>query len=119
MKDYITEYVETMENQFETAEERAANTVEVVNHIAKKYDMTPNSLRYKLSQEGVYIPKGSTGVKKESASSGSKRVSKADAIQALKTAIGAAGIEVDDTICDKLTGKAAQYFHTVVTELAE
>ena len=50
----------------------------------------------------------------ESKSSGG-RVSKAAAQEALIAAITDAGQEVDEEIVSKLTGKAAQYFTTVLS----
>jgi len=50
------------------------------------------------------------------AATGGTRVSKAAAAEALIAAITDAGKEVDEEIISKLTGKAAQYFTTLLGE---
>jgi hypothetical protein len=67
----------------------------------------------------VYVKKDATSTSKEGtakkiAGEGTKRVSKESQIAALKAAIVAKGATVDDDILDKLTGKAAAYFTTVL-----
>ena len=51
------------------------------------------------------------------AGTGSTRVSKADAQDALTAALSDAGQSVDEDVISKLTGKAAQYFTGVITAL--
>ena len=84
-------------------------------------DQTSNGVRMILIAAGVYIKKDpakpaektSTGGTK-AAGDGTKRVSKESQINALKAAIEASGAEVDDEILDKLTGKAAVYFLSIM-----
>lgn len=95
----------------------AENSAEIVKELAETYDKTVNGLRMILTKAGVYIKK-STDTTKNSESK-TTRVSKADAIQALTSAIEAAGVEVDDSITSKLTGKAALYFSTIITSILE
>lgn len=85
---------------------------DIVKQIAEEFDATPNGVRMILTKAGVYIKKAAATSAKGS-SEGTKRVSKQDALDSLTTKIEALGLEVDDTIVSKLTGKAAIY----ITEL--
>lgn len=96
------------------------NSTELVKQIAEDMEQSPNGVRMVLSQAGVYVKKeaptsGSTS-KTGTAKSGDKapRVSKEEQIAALRTAIENKGVEVDDDILTKLTGKAAAYFLKVL-----
>lgn len=86
------------------------NTMEIVKQVAEEFDKTPNGVRLILTKAEVYVKKD---IKPASAStaSGDKvpRVNKTEAINTLKEAIKDAGHEVNDDICDRLTGKAAVY----------
>ena len=55
--------------------------------------------------------------RKKRASTTTPRLSKAASHDALAEAIKGAGIDVDRDIIDKLTGKAAQYFSSVITNI--
>ena len=83
----------------------------IVKEIADEWEKTPNSIRMILSRGSVYIKKA-TATKTDSTKS--KRIVKADAIEALIAAINEAGLEVDNDIIARLTGKAAVYFTTLV-----
>lgn len=96
----------------------AENSVELVNEIAQELEESPNGTRMVLVQAGVYIKKDATATsatKKTAEGDKPKRVSKEDSINALKEAIKAAGKDVDDEILDKLTGKAAVYFTSLLS----
>ena len=71
------------------------NSMEIVADIAEQLGQTPN---------------GSTG---------GTRVSKADAQDNLSSAISDAGMEVDASIIEKLTGKAANYFADIINKINE
>lgn len=93
------------------------NSTELVKQIADELEESANGVRMVLMQAGVYVKKDAASTSTSKASSGekksgegSKRVSKEDAIGALKKAIEDAGKEVDEDILSKLTGKAAVYF---------
>lgn len=92
------------------------NSTELVKQIADELEESANGVRMVLMQAGVYVKKDAAASTSKSASGekksgeGSKRVSKEDAIGALKKAIEDAGKEVDEDILSKLTGKAAVYF---------
>lgn len=93
------------------------NSTELIKQIAEDMDQSPNGVRMILVQAEVYVKKeAATGgaTKKEGAAEGTKRVSKESQIAGLKAAIEEIGATVDDEILDKLTGKAAAYFVTVL-----
>jgi transposase-like protein len=103
---------------YETEQPTPENSMEVVKMIAEEIEESPNGVRMILTKAGVYVkktPAASTGEKK--AATVGTRVSKAAAIEALTAALGDAGQEVDEEIVNKLTGKAAQYFTTVITAI--
>ena len=88
-------------------------SMEIVKAIAEELEESPNGVRMILTKAGVYVKKTpATGSTKTSSSGG--RVSKAAAQEALRAAITDAGQEVDEDVISKLTGKAAQYFTTVI-----
>jgi len=97
---------------YEEAEPTPETSMDVVKTIAEEIDKTPNGVRMILTKAGVYVKK--EGTKTEKKSSGGTRVSKEQAITELKEAITAFGAEVDEDIVKRLTGKAAQYFTTVL-----
>jgi hypothetical protein len=75
-----------------------------------------------LTKAGVYVKKtpaakssgGATG-----GGAGGTRVSKAAAAEALIAALGDAGQPVDEEIIAKLTGKASQYFTSILVAINE
>lgn len=101
------------------AEPTPENSMEIVKEIAEELDESPNGVRMILTKAEVYVKKapaaGSSKSSGESKSTGGGRVSKAAAQEALIAAITDAGQEVDEEIVSKLTGKAAQYFTTVLS----
>jgi hypothetical protein len=104
-----------------TAEEPTPeNSMEIVKMIAEELEESPNGVRMILTKAGVYVkktPAPSAGGGSATKSTGGGRVSKAAAIEALTAALSDAGQEVDEEIVGKLTGKAAQYFTTVITAI--
>lgn len=99
------------------AEPTAENSTDIVKDIAEELDESPNGVRMILTKAEVYIKKAPGASATKSTSSTGTRVSKADAVTALTAAITDAGQEVDEEIISKLTGKAAQYFTTVITAI--
>lgn len=88
-------------------------SLDIVKEIAEEWEKSPNAIRMILQRAGVYIKKdptakGATSEKKEG------RVSKQDAIAMLNAKIAEAGVEVDESITEKMTGKAAMYFSSVL-----
>ena len=112
----INTYKDTMANEYDTDESRAAATTEVAAELAEVHGESVNGVINILNRAGVYIKK--SAVRKPASSksgSGGTRVNKAEALQELKnliTTIDADG--VDDEIIGKLTGKAALYFSGVI-----
>ena len=102
-----------------TAEEPTPeNSMEVVKEIAAELGESPNGVRMILTRAGVYVKK--TPATKSTSSGGGGgggRVSVADAQQAVTDAISDAGLDVDDAIIGKLTGKAANYFAEIINKL--
>lgn len=99
---------------YESAEPTPETTMDVVKDLAEEFDKTPNGVRIVLSKAGVYVKKTAGSPAKSSGNGGTKRVNKAEAIATLKEAIEKAGKDVDDDICDRLTGKAAVYFTEII-----
>lgn len=94
-------------------------SMEIVKAIADEMGQSPNGVRMILTKAEVYVkkaPAASSGGTK-AASTGGTRVSKAAAVEALVAALSDAGQEVDEEIISKLTGKAAQYFTTVISAI--
>lgn len=108
---------------YEDAKPTPENSMEIVKEVAEQLEETPNGVRMILSKAGVYIKKAPAAKASggESKKGGSKRVSKEDAQNALCEAIEGLGLEVDEDIITKMTGKAAQYFTKVLkgTQTAE
>lgn len=98
----------------------AANSAEIVKEIAEDNDLSPNGVRQVLVQAKVYVKKEAGAepatTKGKAEGEGTKRVSKESQIAALRAAILDAGKSVDDDILEKMTGKAAAYFVSVLTK---
>lgn len=103
---------------YQTADPSPETSMEIVKEIADEIGESANGVRMVLTKAGVYVKKA-PGTSSSSSSGGtsSSRVSKAAAIEALQKALVDAGQEVDEDIITKLTGKAAQYFATVITSV--
>jgi len=107
-------------SMYEEAEPTPETSMEIVKDIAEELDESPNGVRMILTKAGVYVKK--TPAAKSSGSTtggGGTRVSKAAAAEALIAALGDAGQPVDEEIIAKLTGKASQYFTSIITAINE
>ena len=93
-------------------------SMEIVKQIADDLGESPNGVRMILTKAGVYVKK-TPASKSSGGSTGGTRVSKQAAQDALVAAITDAGVEVDEDVVSKLTGKAAQYFTKVLTAVAD
>ena len=106
---------------YEEAEPTPETSMEIVKDIAEELDESPNGVRMILTKAGVYVKK--TPAAKSSGGTttggGGTRVSKAAAAEALIAALGDAGQDVDEEIISKLTGKASQYFTSIITKINE
>lgn len=108
------EVVESYENREPTPE----NTMDIVIELAEEFDKTPNGIRMILTKAGVYVKK--VAAKAASASggkTGTPRVNKAEAIDALAAVIEGEGGTADTEILSRLTGKAANYFTGVIKDI--
>jgi hypothetical protein len=103
---------------YESADPTPETTMDIVKDLADKFDKTANGVRMVLTRAGVYVKKQAPTTSTASKEGGSKRVNKAEAIGSLKTKIKALNQDVDDDICDRLTGKAAVYIHSILEAIA-
>lgn len=91
---------------------------EIIKSISEEMNQSPNGVRMILITAGVYVkkPEGSKSASKAKPE-GDKvpRVSKNDQIDALRAMISERGAEVDESVLEKLTGKAAAYFLKVLS----
>ena len=106
-------------NLYEEAEPTPETSMEIVKDIAEELDESPNGVRMILTKAGVYVKKTPATKSSGGSTGGGTRVSKAAAAEALIAALGDAGLEVDEEIISKLTGKASQYFTKVITAINE
>ena len=103
---------------YEEANPTPETSMEVVKEIADEFEESANGVRMILSKAGVYVKKTpAASGSGTSSSGGSSRVSKAAAQETLIAALTDAGAEIDNDIVEKLTGKAAQYFAGVITQI--
>jgi hypothetical protein len=110
-KEWTEELKAKVVKAYQDAEPTVDNTLDIVKNIANEIGKTSNGVRIILSKAGVYVKKTVASVSTDTKST---RVNKADAIETLKKTIEDAGKEVDDDICDRLTGKAAVYFTKII-----
>jgi hypothetical protein len=87
---------------------------EIIKEIAEELDQTSNGVRMILVQAGVYVKKAPTSSSAGKTKEGTTRISKETLIGNLKDIIKDLGLEPNDEILDKLTGKAAEYFADVI-----
>lgn len=115
----IDSYVDTMANEYDTDEARAAATTEVAAELAVVHGESTNGVITILNRAKVYIKKSAVKKVKTASATGTVRVNKAEAIKTLTdliTDIDAEGVDTD--IIDKLTGKAALYFSGILQKVA-
>jgi hypothetical protein len=115
-KAVIEAYTDTMKNEYDTDEARAAATTEVCAELAEIHGESTNGVITILNKAKVYIKK--SAVRKPAATKEggtTTRVNKAEALQELTNLIKTIDPEgVDEEIISKLTGKAALYFAGVI-----
>lgn len=103
---------------YEAAEPTPETSIEIVKQLAEEFDESPNGCRMILTKANVYVKKSPAASGKSAGSSTSSgRVSKAAAQEGLTAAIKDAGQDADEEIISKLTGKAAVFFTTVITNI--
>ena len=105
---------------YEAASPTPETSMEIVKDIAEELDESPNGVRMILTKAGVYVKK-TPAAKSSGGATGtaSTRVSKAAAAEALIAALSDAGQPVDEEIIAKLTGKASQYFTSILVAINE
>ncbi len=97
-----------------------ATTSECVKAVAEEIEQSPNGVRMILVKAEVYVKSVAVPAKAGSETkSTTTRVSKADSIADLVSAINDAGQEPDMEIIDKLTGKQAIYFTTILRSVEQ
>ena len=101
---------------YSSQEPTPETSMEIVKDVADSLGESPNGVRMILTRAGVYVKKAPTRSSNSSNSTGG-RVSKADAQNTLRDAIQDAGQEVDMSIIDKLTGKAAVYITGIINAI--
>ena len=106
-------------SMYEAGEPTPETSMEIVKYIADELDESPNGVRMILTKAGVYVKKTPAAKAATGTTTGSTRVSKVAAQEALTAAITDAGKAVDEEIISKLTGKAAQYFTTLLSDTSE
>jgi len=106
-------------SMYEEAQPTPETSMEIVKDIAEELDESPNGVRMILTKAGVYVKKTPAAKSSGGTTGGSTRVSKAAAQEALTAALSDAGQSVDEEIISKLTGKAAQYFTSIITTINE
>ena len=95
-------------------------SMNIVNQLAEEHGKSPNSFRMLLSGAGVYVKKTTSTTKGSSdKTDGDKptRKSKETSLNELKEAIKKRGQDVNEEIISKLTGKAADYFTSVISSI--
>ena len=108
-------------NLYEEAQPTPETSMEIVKDIADELDESPNGVRMILTKAGVYVKKTPAAKSSGGATGGGAgtRVSKAAAADALIAALSDTGQPVDEEIIAKLTGKASQYFTSIITAINE
>jgi len=121
MSEWTDEVREQVIEAYKKADPTPENSVEIVKELAEEFDKTPNGVRMILTKADVYVKRAPAQGSSSSNGGASKstRVSKADAMAKLTTAIEAAGQEPNEEIISKLTGKAALYFAEVIENCAD
>ena len=104
---------------YEEANPTPETSSEIIAKLAKEYEKTVNGVRMILVKAEVYVKKDPASAGKGNGTSKGTRVNKAEAIDGLTSIIEAKGLEADDTIIGKMTGKAAVYFTEIIEKVAE
>lgn len=119
MAGWTNEDKEKVVKMYTDAEPTPETSTEIIKDIAEEIEQSPNGVRMVLIQAGVYVKKeagaSAKGTDAKTATGEApKRVSKESQISALKAEIVLRGAELDNDILDRLTGKAAAYFTSVL-----
>lgn len=104
---------------YKDAEPTPKNSMDIVRKIAEDIGGVPNGVRSILSKAGAYVKTSGIPAAGGTPAAKSTRVNKADAQKALSDLIESLGKEADQSIIDKLTGKAALYLVDVFSQEVE
>lgn len=123
MSDWTPELKQEVIDAYKKAEPTPETSMEIVKDLAEQFEKSPNGIRIILSKAGVYKKKAASSTATTTATAAGdkdkpKRISKAEALAELTSAIKDAGQEVDEEILVKLTGKASQYFAGLLRSIA-
>lgn len=110
MSDWTPELKAEVIEEYTSSNPTAETTIEIVEKLAEKHDKTVNGLRMILSKGNVYVSAGKKTTTTAADSNKPKRKSKQDSLDELNTLLTSNGVELDDTVTSKLTGKAAEFF---------
>lgn len=116
MADWTDELKQQVVTEYEAEKPTPETSIEIVKELAEKHGKTVNGLRMILSKAGVYIC-GAKAKPTASKSDKAPRVSKQDSIDELVDLLEDHGVEIDEEIFGKLTGKAAVHLKAVVEAL--
>lgn len=108
------EFKEKVKQAYLDHEPTPETSQEIIADLGQEFLVSPNSIRIFLMKEEVYVKKDQAGKPESKEGSTTKRVSKGATITRLKELIETKGKPVDSEILDKLTGKAAQYFISIL-----
>jgi hypothetical protein len=108
-KEWTDELKQEVKEAYLALDPTPENTIDLVKQVAEEFKKTPNGVRMVLTRSGAYVKKAIPTTASKGSEGASKRVNKTEAINDLKKAIKDSGQEVNDDICDRLTGKAAVY----------
>lgn len=101
---------------YKNANPTPESSIEIIKEIAEDLEQTANGVRMILVKAGVYIKKDPAAEGKATKEGGGTRVSKETQINALRDVIKDNGLPLDEEIIEKLTGKAAAYFVSVIKQ---
>lgn len=105
-------------SKYKAAKPTAETSTEIIKEIAEELGQSVNGVRMILVTAKEYIKKDPTATATKAAKEGGTRVSKETQINSLRDILKDNGAEVNDEILDKLTGKAAEYFVSVIKTIS-
>lgn len=114
MSDWTNELKKQVIDRYVEANPTPENSVDIVKEIADEFDKTPNGIRMILSKAEVYVKKDPTI--KPTPHKKDVRTNREAALTELKETITNMGKFADEDIINKLTGKAAKYFTSLLVE---
>mgnify|MGYP003572540732 FL=1 len=126
MPEWSDEIKASVVKKYLDAKPTPETSTQIIENIAEALgdSYTVNGVRIILvkskNEDGssVYVKKDSNTTTKTDGTK-STRVNKTEAINGLKDLIEGAGLEIDEDIIGKMTGKAAVYFTSVITAINE